>query len=95
MGRLLVIANRLPLNTIRKAGKIDFRTDRNGNLHVSTGKISFDVSKIKENIKAFLEMILRLKPTSSKGQYIRSVTLSTTMGPGIPLDRAALMDEMK
>lgn len=78
-----------------KAGKIDFRVDRNGILHVATGKISFDVSKIKENIKAFLEMILRLKPTSSKGQYIRSVTLSTTMGPGIPLDRAALMDEMK
>lgn len=78
-----------------KAGKIDFRVDRNGILHVATGKTSFDVSKIKENIKAFLEMILRLKPTSSKGQYIRSVTLSTTMGPGIPLDRAALMDEMK
>ncbi len=78
-----------------KAGKIDFRVDRNGNLHVAAGKISFEIAKIKENVKAFLEMVLRLKPASAKGQYIRSVTLSTTMGPGIPLDRVALMDELK
>lgn len=78
-----------------KAGKIDFRVDRNGILHVATGKISFEVSKIKENVKAFLEMVMRLKPTSAKGQYLRSVTLSTTMGPGIRLDRATLMDELK
>lgn len=78
-----------------KAGKIDFRVDRNGNLHVIAGKISFEVAKIKENVKAFLEMVMRLKPASAKGQYIRSVTLSTTMGPGIRLDRTALMDEMK
>ncbi len=78
-----------------KAGKIDFRVDRNGNLHVAAGKISFDVPKIKENIKAFLETVLRIKPASAKGQYIRSVILSTTMGPGIPLDRAALLDELK
>lgn len=78
-----------------KAGKIDFRVDRKGNLHVAAGKISFDVSKIKENVKAFFEMVVRLRPASAKGQYIRSVTLSTTMGPGIPLDRAALMDELK
>lgn len=78
-----------------KAGKIDFRVDRNGNLHVAVGKISFEVNKIKENIKAFLETVVRLKPASAKGQYIRSVTLSTTMGPGIPLDRATLLDELK
>ena len=78
-----------------KAGKIDFRVDRNGNLHAAVGKISFEVSKIKENIKAFLETVLRLKPTTAKGQYLRSVTLSTTMGPGIKLDRAALIDELK
>lgn len=78
-----------------KAGKIDFRVDRNGNLHAAVGKISFEVSKIKENIKAFLETVLRLKPTSAKGQYLRSVTLSTTMGPGIKLDRTALIDELK
>jgi len=78
-----------------KAGKIDFRVDRNGNLHVAAGKISFDVSKIKENVKAFLEMVVRLRPASAKGQYIKSVTLTTTMGPGISLDRAVLMDELK
>lgn len=78
-----------------KAGKIDFRVDRNGILHVAAGKISFEISKIKENVKAFLDTVLRLKPTSAKGQYIRSVTLSTTMGPGIRLDRAALIDELK
>jgi len=78
-----------------KAGKIDFRVDRNGNLHAAVGKISFEVSKIKENIKAFLETVLRLKPTTAKGQYLRSVTLSTTMGPGIKLDRTALIDELK
>jgi large subunit ribosomal protein L1 len=78
-----------------KAGKIDFRVDRNGILHVAVGKASFEVTKIKENVKAFLEMVLRLKPTSAKGQYLRSVTLSSTMGPGVALDRAALLDELK
>lgn len=78
-----------------KAGKIDFRVDRNGNLHAAVGKTSFDISKIKENVKAFLETVLRLKPTTAKGQYLRSVTLSTTMGPGVKLDRAALLDELK
>ncbi len=78
-----------------KAGKIDFRVDRNGILHVAVGKISFEVAKIKENVKAFLETVLRLKPATAKGQYVQAVTLSTTMGPGIPLDRAALLDELK
>lgn len=78
-----------------KAGKIDFRVDRNGILHVAVGKISFEVAKIKENIKAFLETVLRLKPPTAKGQYLQAVSLSTTMGPGIKLDRAALLDELK
>jgi len=78
-----------------KAGKIDFRVDRNGNLHAAVGKISFEVSKIKENVKAFIETVLRLKPTSAKGIYLRSVTVSTTMGPGIKLNRAALIEELK
>jgi len=78
-----------------KAGKIDFRVDRNGILHVAVGMISFEVAKIKENVKAFLETVLRLKPATAKGQYVQAVTLSTTMGPGIPLDRAALLDELK
>jgi large subunit ribosomal protein L1 len=78
-----------------KAGKIDFRVDRNGNLHAAVGKISFEVAKIKENVKAFLETVLRLKPTTAKGLYLRSVTVSTTMGPGITLNRAALIEELK
>lgn len=78
-----------------KAGKIDFRVDRNGNLHAAVGKLSFDAAKIKENVRAFIEMVIRLKPASAKGQYLRSVTLSSTMGPGIRLDRAALIDELK
>lgn len=78
-----------------KAGKIDFRVDRNGNLHAAVGKISFEVSKVKENVKAFLETVLRLKPATAKGQYLRSVTLSTTMGPGVKLNRAALLEELK
>ncbi len=78
-----------------KAGKIDFRVDRNGNLHAAVGKISFEISKIKENVKAFIETVLRLKPTSAKGIYLRSVTVSTTMGPGIKLNRAALIEELK
>ena len=78
-----------------KAGKIDFRVDRNGYLHAAVGKISFEVAKIKENVKAFLETVLRLKPTTAKGLYIRSVTVSTTMGPGITLNRAALIEELK
>ena len=78
-----------------KAGKIDFRVDKNGNMHIGAGKISFEKIKIKENIEAFIKTILRLKPASAKGQYIKNVTLSSTMGPGIKVDRAALLDELK
>jgi len=78
-----------------KAGRIDFRVDRNGILHVAAGKASFSAVQIKDNVKALLETVVRLKPSSAKGQYIRSVTLSTTMGPGIKLDRAAIMEELK
>ena len=78
-----------------KAGKIEFRVDRNGNLHVAVGKISFDMPKIKENILSFVDTVVRMKPSAAKGQYIRSATVTTTMGPGISLDRAALLDELK
>jgi large subunit ribosomal protein L1 len=78
-----------------KAGKIEFRVDRTGIVHVGVGKLSFDHQKIKENIKAFVETIVRIKPTSQKGQYIRSATISSTMGPGIHIDRNALMEEIK
>ena len=78
-----------------KAGKIEFRVDRNGIIHVGVGKVSFDADKLKDNIKAFIDKIVRMKPASVKGQYLRSATISATMGPGIKLDRSLLLDELK
>ncbi|GAA1921958.1 50S ribosomal protein L1 [Nocardioides lentus] len=69
-----------------KGGKIEFRVDRHSNLHFIIGKASFDQASLAENYAAALEEVLRLKPASSKGRYIRKITLSTTMGPGIPVD---------
>jgi large subunit ribosomal protein L1 len=78
-----------------KAGKIEFRVDRYGILHVAIGKASFDSEKLKENIMTFVETVLRLRPPAAKGQYVRSVTLSNTMGPGIPVDRNSLLFEAR
>ena len=69
-----------------KGGKIEFRVDKHANLHFIIGKASFDEKALVENYAVALEEILRLKPSSSKGRYITKATLSTTMGPGIPLD---------
>ena len=69
-----------------KGGKIEFRVDRHANLHFIIGKASFDEVKLAENYATALEEVLRLKPASSKGRYIKKVTLSTTMGPGIQVD---------
>jgi large subunit ribosomal protein L1 len=69
-----------------KGGKIEFRVDRHANLHLLIGKASFDEMRLAENYAAALEEILRLKPASSKGRYIRKITVSTTMGPGIQVD---------
>jgi large subunit ribosomal protein L1 len=69
-----------------KGGKIEFRVDRHANLHFIIGKASFDERQLVENYAAALEEVLRLKPASSKGRYIRKATLSTTMGPGVPVD---------
>jgi large subunit ribosomal protein L1 len=69
-----------------KAGKIDFRVEKAGIVHVPMGKVSFGVDKLKENISAFLETIQRLKPASSKGTYMKSINISTTMGPGFKMD---------
>ncbi|MCL6422823.1 50S ribosomal protein L1 [Brachybacterium sp. JHP9] len=69
-----------------KGGKIEFRVDRAANLHFMIGKVSFDDKQLAENYVAALEEILRLKPSSSKGRYITKITVSTTMGPGIPVD---------
>jgi large subunit ribosomal protein L1 len=69
-----------------KGGKIEFRVDRHANLHFIIGKASFDESKLAENYAAALEEVLRLKPASSKGRYVKKVTMSTTMGPGVQVD---------
>ncbi len=71
-----------------KAGKIDFRVEKAGIVHVPMGKVSFGVEKIIQNIAAFIETILRLKPASSKGTYLRGIAISTTMGPGVKVDTA-------
>jgi len=68
-----------------KAGKIDFRVDKAGIIHSSVGKASFEATKLKDNIKSLLQMIIRLKPASAKGTYLRSIHVSNTMGPGIKL----------
>jgi large subunit ribosomal protein L1 len=69
-----------------KGGKIEFRVDRNANLHFIIGKTSFDEAQLVENYAAALDEVLRLKPSAAKGRYIRTATMSATMGPGIPLD---------
>ena len=69
-----------------KGGKIEFRVDKHSNLHFIIGKVSFDEKALIENYGAALDEILRLKPAASKGRYISKATMSTTMGPGIPLD---------
>ena len=73
-----------------KAGRVEFRVDKQANVHVSVGKISFDAEAITENARAVLDTIVRAKPSASKGQYVRSATISTTMSPGIRLDRSAV-----
>ncbi len=69
-----------------KGGKIEFRVDRHGNLHFIVGKTSFTDQQLVENYAAALDEIMRLKPSAAKGRYIKKGTMSTTMGPGIPLD---------
>ncbi len=78
-----------------KAGKIDFRVEKAGIVHVPMGKVSFGAEKIKQNLAAFLETILRLKPTSSKGTYLKGIAISTTMGPGIKIDATQVKDFLK
>jgi large subunit ribosomal protein L1 len=78
-----------------KAGKIDFRVEKAGIVHAPMGKVSFGAEKIVENITAFLETIVRLKPASSKGTYLKGIAISTTMGPGIKVDTAHVKDLLK
>jgi large subunit ribosomal protein L1 len=69
-----------------KAGKIDFKVDRYGIVHAGIGKVSFSADNLRDNAEEVLKTLARLKPTSSKGAYVRSVTLSPTMGPGVPIE---------
>lgn len=78
-----------------KAGKIDFRVEKAGIIHAPMGKVSFGVEKMLQNVTAFLETILRLKPASSKGSYLRGIVISTTMGPGIRVDTSQIKDLFK
>jgi large subunit ribosomal protein L1 len=71
-----------------KAGKIDFRVEKAGIVHAPMGKVSFGLNNLVENISAFMDTILRLKPPASKGTYLRSIAISTTMGPGVKIDPA-------
>ncbi|MCY4086816.1 MAG: 50S ribosomal protein L1 [Actinomycetia bacterium] len=75
-----------------KAGKLEYRTDRGANVHVSIGKKSFDERSLLENYAAILDEILRARPPSAKGRYIKSITLASTMGPGIRVDPSKTRD---
>lgn len=78
-----------------KSGKVDFRVDKTGIIHAGIGKCSFGQDKIAENLKTFVEKVIQLKPSSAKGIYLRSVTISSTMGPGIKIDPIALTAAVK
>ena len=73
-----------------KAGKIEFRVDKNGIIHNSIGKLSFNKDKIIENVRVFVDAIIRARPQGAKGTYMKKVTISPTMGPGIRLDKARI-----
>jgi len=69
-----------------KAGKIEFRVDKTGNVHAPIGRVSFPVESLRDNLAAFMETVVRAKPAAAKGAYVRSVTVSSTMGPGVRID---------
>lgn len=73
-----------------KAGKVDFRVDKAGIIHAGIGKISFGKEKLSDNLTAFVQRIIQLKPSTSKGVYLRSITITSTMGPGVKLDPLAV-----
>lgn len=78
-----------------KAGRIEIKNDKGGVVHAPIGKVSFGSSKLKENFLAFMDSIQRMKPSSSKGVFIRKIVLSNTMGPGIKVDPLSVRDELK
>lgn len=74
-----------------KAGKVEYRVDKAGNVHVPIGKTSFENEKLVENLQAILEALLKAKPASAKGTYVKNVSITTTMGPGIKVDPSTIM----
>jgi large subunit ribosomal protein L1 len=76
-----------------RAGKVEYRVEKAGIVHVPVGKASFDESKLLDNAKSVIESVLKAKPATSKGKYLKSASVSTTMGPGINMD-TALIDKM-
>jgi large subunit ribosomal protein L1 len=81
-----------------KAGKLEYRTDRGANVHIPIGKKSFDERQLVENYAALIDEIVRAKPAASKGRYIKKITLTSTMGPGIHVDPArtrGIVDELE
>lgn len=75
-----------------KAGKIDFKVEKAGILHAPMGKVSFGLEKLLENIAAFVDIVMRLKPPTSKGSYLKSIAIATSMGPGIKIDPTFVKD---
>ena len=69
-----------------KAGKIEYRTDKAGNIHAPIGKVSFAADKLLDNLHTLIDTLIKVKPSGAKGQYIKAITLSTTMGPGVPVN---------
>jgi large subunit ribosomal protein L1 len=78
-----------------KAGRIEFRVDRFGNVHATVGKVSFEASQLVDNIKVVIDQIMRLKPPTVKGQYVRNISVTSTMGPGITLDKSLVLEALR
>ena len=76
-----------------KAGKVEFRVDKTGIVHAPFGKRSFGIDKLAENAEALVHAVIKAKPAAAKGRYVKSVSVSSTMGPGIKVDEAALVVE--
>ena len=93
-GTIVANPNDLPrVITEAKGGKVEFRNDKTGLLHVGIGKLSFSEEQIKENMLSLVDAVIRAKPTGSKGTYVKSITLTSTMGPGIHMDVAQTVAE--
>src|SRR4051812_33693264 len=78
-----------------KGGKVEYRTDRYGNVHVPVGKVSFDTQALLDNVRAVVDELNRAKPAAAKGRYIRKITLSSTMGPGVKVDAGRVRPELE